>query len=84
MIAGTRDGAVGNQFARIEGDSFSTEVVRVDDVISLDGDLCAIFVLIVGFEFTDDLGVGDFFAAVGGYIHVPYDVEVVVSFDPLR
>ena len=53
-------------------------------MISLDGDLCAIFVLIVGFEFTDDLGVGDFFAAVGGYIHVPYDVEVVVSFDPLR
>ena len=33
------------------------------------------FVLLVGFEFTDGLGIGDFFAAVGGEIPVMCDVE---------
>ena len=43
-----------------------------------------IFVHLVGFEFTDDLGLGDLFEAVGGYILVTYDVEGVGYFDTLR
>ena len=41
-------------------------------MIAPNGDLCAVFVLLVVFEFTYDLGVGDFFADVGGNIPVPY------------
>ena len=46
-------------------------------------DLCAAFSLLVGFDFSDNLGVGDLFAEVGGYIPVPYDVEGVGAFNTL-
>ena len=51
---------------------------------SPDGDSCVVFVLLVGFEFTDDLDVGDFFAAVGGDIPVPYHVEGIGEFNTLQ
>ena len=45
--------------------------------------MCIVFHL-VGFEFTDEFGVGDFFAAVSGDIPVPYCVEGFGAFDTLR
>ena len=80
MILGIIYSAVCNQFGSIEGDSFGTDVSGVDDVISPDSDLCAVFVLLVGFDFTYNLGVGELFAAVGGDIPEPYNVEGVVAF----
>ena len=62
----TRDDAVGNQFYCIKGAIFGTIVAGVDDFIAPDDDLCAVFVHLVGFEFTDDLGVGYFFVAAVG------------------
>ena len=35
------------------------------------------------FLFADNLGVGDLFAAVNGYIYGPYDVEGIGTFDAL-
>ena len=82
--SGTRYDAVGSQFDRLGGASSGNDVAGVDDTISPDGDLCAFFPLLVGFEFTDDLGVGDFSVVVGGYIPVPYDLEGVGAFDTLQ
>ena len=84
MSARTIDDAVGNQFDRLEGASFGTDITRVDDVIAPDSDSRAVFVLFVGFEFSYNLGLGDFFAEVCGYIPVPYNVEGVVAFNTLR
>ena len=50
----------------MEGASFGTNIAEVDGVIAPDGDSHAVFVFLVRFEFSDNLGVGDFFAAVGG------------------
>ena len=49
-----------------------------------DSDSRAVFVLFVGFEFVDDLGVGEVFSAVGGDIPVMYDVEGVGAFNTLQ
>ena len=83
LSAGTRYEAVGNQFDFLKGDIFGNELSRVDDVISLDSDSHAVFVLLVGFEFAYDLGVVESFAAVDGDIFVPFDVEVVIAFGTL-
>ena len=53
----TRYDAVGNQFDHIEGASFVTAAGRVDDEIAAASDLCAVFVLLFGFEFIFGLGV---------------------------
>ena len=82
-IGGTRDDAVGSQFDRIEGASFGTDFSGLDGLIYPDGDSCAFFVRLVGFEFTYDLGLGELFAAVGGNIPVPYNMEVTVAFDTI-
>ena len=52
-------------------------------MIAPNGDSCAIFVLLVWFEFIDNIGVGDFFAAVDRDVTVSYDVEGVGVFDIL-
>ena len=65
MISRTRGDTVGNQFDSMEGASFGTNIAEVDGVIAPDGDSHAVFVFLVRFEFSDNLGVGDFFAAVG-------------------
>ena len=52
-------------------------------MIAPDGDSCAIFVLLVWFEFIDNIGVGDFFVAVDRDVTVSYDVEGVGVFDTL-
>ena len=79
----TRDDAVGNQFYCIKGAIFGTIVAGVDDFIAPDDDLCAVFVHLVGFEFTDDLGVGDLFVAVNVDIPVTYDLEGISAFNTL-
>ena len=48
----------------MEGASFGTNIAEVDGVIAPDVDSRAVFVFLVRFEFSDNLGVGDFFAAV--------------------
>ena len=50
---------------------FGISAVKVDDVISPNNASRVVFVLLVGFDFADDLGVVDFFTVVGGYIPVP-------------
>ena len=55
--ARTRVDAVDNQFGHIEGASFVTAAGRVDDEIAAASDLCAVFVLLFGFEFIFGLGV---------------------------
>ena len=57
--AGMRDFADGNQFDRLKGSSFGTNIAGVDDTISSDGDSCAVFYHLVRFEFKYNLGVGD-------------------------
>ena len=42
-----------------------------------------VFFLLVGFDLVYALGVGDFFAAVGGDISVPYEMEGVGAFNTL-
>ena len=75
---------VGNQFDRIEGSIFGTDIAGVDDAISPNGDLHAVFILLVVFEFADDLGVGEFFAAVGEDMPVPCDMKGVSDFNTLQ
>ena len=53
-------------------------------MIAPDGDYCACFVPLVWFELTDNLGIGDFFAAFGGYIPAPYDVDAVGAFNTFQ
>ena len=76
-----RDDTVGNQFDHLGRDSFGTEDAGVDNVIAPNGGLCAVFSLLVDFEFTDDLDLGDFFAAVSGDIPEPYVMKCVSAFD---
>ena len=45
-----RGDAVGNQFGRLEGSSFFTNITGVDNAIPLDCDLRADFSLLVEFE----------------------------------
>ena len=56
----------------------------LDDVISPDRDSCAVFVLFVGFYFTDNIGIGGIFVVLGTDITVQYDVEGSGSFNTLR
>ena len=46
--------------------------------------MSAVFIPLVGFEFTDKIGVGYFFAAVSRDIPVLFDVGGVGAFDTLR
>ena len=78
-----RDDAVGNQFYHLKGISFGTNVARVDYVISSYGDLCVVFLHLVGFDFRYNLGVGDLFVAYSGDIPLPYYVEGVGAFNTL-
>ena len=81
---GKRDDAVGNQFDRLEGASFGTDISGVDNVIDPNGDLHAGLFLLVGFEFSDNLGVCELFAEVRGDIPVTYDAEGVSYFGTLQ
>ena len=83
MSPTTRNDAVGNHFEGLKGAIFSTDIDRVDDVIFIDRYLHAVFVFLVGLEFSDDLGVGDLFAVVSREIYVTYDVGGVGAFDML-
>ena len=47
--AKTRDDAVGNQFGRLEGASFGTDIDRLVCVMYSDGDLIAFLILLVRF-----------------------------------
>ena len=75
---------VGKKFDRLKGASFGTNIYGLDDAISPYGDLFAFFVHLFGFKFKDELCVGDFFAAVGGDIPVPYEAEGASAFNTLH
>ena len=84
LSARTRNDAVVNQFDRLKGSSFGTNVEGVDYLNSPNDDSRAMFVLLVGLEFADDLGVGGLFAAVRGDNPISYGVEIVGAFYPLQ
>ena len=53
---------------------------RVSDILTCNGDACAVGVLLLGEEYANNLGEGNFLAEIGLDVLLPYDVEGVSVF----
>ena len=64
--ASTREDAVDHELDKFEWGGFGADVAWVADVVASNGDASAVGMGFFGTDFTNNLGVSDFFAAVGG------------------
>ena len=72
-----RDDAVENDFCKFKWSCERADVARVENVITSDGNLRAIGVILVGFEFSRDFFVGDFLVPIwGGVLISDYEEGV--------
>ena len=60
-----RDDAIDHEIDKFEWGGFGADVAGVADTVAADGDASAVGIGFFGTDFANDLGVSDFFAAVG-------------------
>ena len=77
------ENTVDHEFDQFKWCRFGADIAWVADAVAANGDAGSVGIGFFGAHFADHLGVGDFFAAVDGYVFVVYDVEGVCAFDSL-
>ena len=73
-----REDAVDHEFDKFERSGLGADVASVADAVAADGDTSAVGIGFFGTDFANNLGVGDFFAAVGGDVVIVKTKKVSV------